>query len=85
MALEPIVLAATLVAPPTGAGLRFIDVGQGSALLMLGAEGHAVLVDSGPRAAPMAVTPRARRARGRACRPVIHTHLAPIMSSASRV
>lgn len=40
-------LAGVLVAP-VGSGLRFIDVGQGNALLMIGAEGHAVLIDSGP-------------------------------------
>ena len=55
MDLEAMMLAATLVVPPTGPGLRFVDVGQGSALLMIGAEGHAVLVDSGPPGAAEAV------------------------------
>ncbi|MFV8756710.1 ComEC/Rec2 family competence protein [Nannocystaceae bacterium ST9] len=33
---------------PSGAGLHFVDVGQGSALLAIGPEGDAVLIDSGP-------------------------------------
>ncbi len=48
-------LATTLSAPPAGPGLRFIDVGQGSALLVIGPEGQAVLVDSGPPGAAEAV------------------------------
>lgn len=48
-------LAGALAAPPTGAGLHFIDVGQGSALLLIGAEGHAVMIDSGPPGAAEAV------------------------------
>jgi beta-lactamase superfamily II metal-dependent hydrolase len=48
-------LAGALAAPPTGAGLHFIDVGQGSALLVIGREGHAVMIDSGPPGAAEAV------------------------------
>lgn len=54
MDLTALLLAGTLGAPP-GPGLRFIDVGQGSALLLLGAEGHAVMIDSGPPGAAEAV------------------------------
>lgn len=39
---------APLDEPPPGPGIYFIDVGQGSAALLLGTEGDAVLVDSGP-------------------------------------
>lgn len=48
-------LAASLAAPPSGPGLRFIDVGQGSALLLIAEEGHTVLIDSGPPGAAEAV------------------------------
>lgn len=48
-------LLAGSVAAPTGPGLRFVDVGQGSALLLLGAEGQAAMVDSGPVGAAEAV------------------------------
>ncbi|MFY0530710.1 MBL fold metallo-hydrolase [Nannocystis pusilla] len=37
-----------LAPPPSGPGFHFIDVGQGSALLLVGSEGHAVLIDAGP-------------------------------------
>ena len=47
MKLTLMLLAGTLAAP-AGPGLRFIDVGQGSALLLLSAEGRAVMIDSGP-------------------------------------
>ncbi len=49
------VLLAGVVAAPVGPGLRFIDVGQGSALLLIGAEGQAVMIDSGPPGAAEAV------------------------------
>ena len=48
-------LAASLGGSPSGPGLHFVDVGQGSALLMIGPEGHAVMVDSGPPGAAEAV------------------------------
>lgn len=35
-------------AAPDGPGLRAIDVGQGAALLAIGREGHAILIDAGP-------------------------------------
>lgn len=35
---------------PAAAGLRFVDVGQGAALLIVGREGHALVVDAGPPA-----------------------------------
>lgn len=54
MTLSALLLAGTLVAPD-GPGLRFIDVGQGSALLLVGPEGHAVMIDSGPPGAAEAV------------------------------
>jgi beta-lactamase superfamily II metal-dependent hydrolase len=54
MDLATLLVAGAALAP-AGPGLRFIDVGQGSALLLLGAEGHAALVDSGPSAAAEAV------------------------------
>lgn len=41
-------LVLSLALAPTGAGLHFVDVGQGSALLVRGREGELVLVDSGP-------------------------------------
>lgn len=41
--------------PPDGPGLRFIAVGQGSALLAVGPEGHAVLFDAGPPGASEAL------------------------------
>lgn len=46
--LAPIDVGPGLPGAPPGPGLRVIDVGQGSALLILGREGHAVLVDAGP-------------------------------------
>jgi beta-lactamase superfamily II metal-dependent hydrolase len=54
MDLTALLLAGTLGAPE-GPGLRFIDVGQGGALLLLGPEGHAVMIDSGPPGAAEAV------------------------------
>lgn len=54
MDLATLLVAGAALAP-AGPGLRFIDVGQGSALLLLGTEGHAALVDSGPSAAAEAV------------------------------
>ncbi len=54
MDLVAVLLAGGLVAP-VGAGLRFVDVGQGNALLMIGAEGHAVMIDSGPPGSAEAV------------------------------
>ncbi len=48
-------LLAGALAAPAGPGVRFIDVGQGSALLLLGPEGHAVMIDSGPPGAAEAV------------------------------
>jgi len=42
------VLLAGVVSAPVGPGLRFIDVGQGSALLLIAEEGQAVMIDSGP-------------------------------------
>ncbi len=54
MDLTALLLAGTLAAP-TGPGMRFIDVGQGSALLLLGPEGQAVMIDSGPPGAAEAV------------------------------
>lgn len=49
------VMLAGVVAAPVGPGLRFIDVGQGNALLLIGAEGQAVMIDSGPPGAAEAV------------------------------
>ncbi len=54
MDLVAVLLSGVMVAP-AGPGLRFIDVGQGNALLMIGAEGHAVMIDSGPPGAAEAV------------------------------
>lgn len=54
----PITLVATTmlaVAPLDGPGLHFIDVGQGSALLLRGEAGDLVLVDSGPSAGAEAI------------------------------
>jgi len=48
-------LAATIDLSPTGPGLHFVDVGQGSALLVIGPEGQAVMIDSGPPGAAEAV------------------------------
>ena len=48
-------LAATIDLSPTGPGLHFVDVGQGSALLVVGPEGQAVMIDSGPPGAAEAV------------------------------
>lgn len=45
------VLLAGLVLGPVGPGLRFLDVGQGNALLLVGPEGQVVMIDSGPPAA----------------------------------
>lgn len=42
-------------APPAGPGLRFVDVGQGAALLVVGGEGHAVVIDAGPPGASEAL------------------------------
>jgi beta-lactamase superfamily II metal-dependent hydrolase len=42
-------------APPGGPGFHFIDVGQGSALLLRGEAGDVVLVDSGPSAGAEAI------------------------------
>ena len=55
MDLGTMLLAATLDLSPTGPGLHFVDVGQGSALLVVGPEGHAVMIDSGPPGAAEAV------------------------------
>lgn len=46
--LAPLEVGAGLARAAPGPGLRFIDVGQGSALLVVGSEGHALLVDAGP-------------------------------------
>lgn len=54
MDLAALLLAGS-VALPTGPGLHFVDVGQGSALLLLGSEGHAAVIDSGPPGAAEAV------------------------------
>lgn len=54
MDLRAILLAGS-VATPTGPGMHFVDVGQGSALLLVGPEGHAAVVDSGPPGAAEAV------------------------------
>jgi competence protein ComEC len=47
-----LVLAPLAVGPgdpaPRGPGLRFLDVGQGAALLVVGRDGHAVMIDAGP-------------------------------------
>lgn len=49
-------LATTMFAlAPDGAGLHFIDVGQGSALLLRASDGELVLVDSGPAAGAEAI------------------------------
>lgn len=47
---EPIEVGPGRPTPPPAPGLRFIDVGQGSALLVVGREGHALLIDAGPPA-----------------------------------
>lgn len=44
---HPLLLSILLI-EPTGAGLHFVDVGQGSALIALGPEGDVVMFDSGP-------------------------------------
>lgn len=41
--------------PPDGPGLRFIDVGQGSALLVVGPAGDVVVIDAGPPGASEAL------------------------------
>lgn len=52
--LAPLVLASLLAAPhgdapgPGAAGARFVAVGQGSAMVLVGPAGHVVAVDSGP-------------------------------------
>ena len=51
----PLVVTLLAVAPLDGPGLHFIDVGQGSALLIRGEAGEAVLVDSGPSAGAEAI------------------------------
>lgn len=43
------------IAPPDGPGLRFVDVGQGAALLAVGGEGHAIVIDAGPPGASEAL------------------------------
>lgn len=48
-------LLAGVMAAPVGPGLRLIDVGQGNALLLIGAEGQSVMIDSGPPGAAEAV------------------------------
>ncbi|WAS98480.1 ComEC/Rec2 family competence protein [Nannocystis punicea] len=48
--LAPLDVGPGLAPPPAGPGFHFIDVGQGSSLLLVGSEGHAVLVDAGPPA-----------------------------------
>ncbi|MBZ5713035.1 ComEC/Rec2 family competence protein [Nannocystis pusilla] len=53
--LEPLDVGPGLAPPPRGPGLRFIDVGQGSSLLLVGREGQAVLVDAGPPPASEAI------------------------------
>jgi len=50
MALVAALLVAVALGP-AGPGLRFMDVGQGNALLLVGPEGHVVMIDSGPPAA----------------------------------
>jgi len=55
MDLSAMLLAATIDLSPTGPGLHFVDVGQGSALLVVGPEGQAVMIDSGPPGAAEAV------------------------------
>lgn len=56
MDVAALLLAGALATPPPdGVGLHFIDVGQGSALLLIGSEGHAVIIDSGPPGAAEAV------------------------------
>nr|WP_276603399.1 MBL fold metallo-hydrolase [Nannocystis pusilla] len=46
--LAPLDVGPGLAPPSSGPGFHFIDVGQGSALLLVGREGHAVLIDAGP-------------------------------------
>lgn len=55
LSLSPLDVGPGLGPPPPGPGLRFIDVGQGASLLIVGREGHAVLVDAGPPAASEAI------------------------------
>ncbi|HVI03640.1 MAG TPA: MBL fold metallo-hydrolase, partial [Enhygromyxa sp.] len=52
----PLLTATLLAIPPLDApGLHFIDVGQGSALLIRGESGEVVLVDSGPSSGAEAI------------------------------
>ncbi|MFO7565681.1 MAG: MBL fold metallo-hydrolase [Enhygromyxa sp.] len=57
MPLNLVTTALLVIAPgpPEGPGLHFIDVGQGSALLLRGEAGDIVLVDSGPSAGAEAI------------------------------
>lgn len=52
-----LLFTATLLAIPgsSGPGLHFVDVGQGSALILRGSAGDAVIVDSGPAGAAEAL------------------------------
>jgi beta-lactamase superfamily II metal-dependent hydrolase len=53
--VPPLVPSLASIAPPPGPGLQFIDVGQGSALLIRDAAGELILVDSGPAGAAEAI------------------------------
>ena len=41
-------LLSMLLVEPSGAGLHFVDVGQGSAMVAIGPEGDVLVFDSGP-------------------------------------
>jgi competence protein ComEC len=54
-AMPPIVITLLAITPFEGPGLHFIDVGQGSALLIRGEAGEVALVDSGPASGAEAI------------------------------
>jgi beta-lactamase superfamily II metal-dependent hydrolase len=64
-------LLSMLLFEPTPAGLHFVDVGQGSAMLAVGPEGDIVAFDSGP---PSGAEPLLRAIDGRGIDLWIHTH-----------
>jgi beta-lactamase superfamily II metal-dependent hydrolase len=62
------------IGPPAGPGLQFIDVGQGSALLIRDAAGELILIDSGPAGGAEAVLAAIAAEPDASLRLAIHSH-----------
>ncbi len=58
----------------TGPGIRWIDVGQGSAALVIGQGGEAVMIDSGPPAGAEAIVHALARHNVQRVQLWVHTH-----------